>query len=210
MNPVDECTSPTRISAAPSSNSWSMPPDDSFSFASHSRVNNNNNPYAPQPQVNFKPPWISRMNSFLPNPTTPSNNPTSPFHPQQQQQQQQQSPTMLNPYQGQNTWLLSEMSAMLRQNQQQQQPMVTFNSNITLSTTAQQILANNNNNNNRPLRSEKIDIEVIKHLIREAKWKRQCGMKKEVCLFYAFSCWSKGEERAFRCASSVETTAKMN
>ena len=74
---------------------------------------------------------------------------------------------------------------MLRQNQHQQPSMVTLNSNITLSTTAQQILAsnmnnNNNNNNNRPLRSEKIDIEIIKHLIREAKWKRQCGLKKEV------------------------------
>lgn len=63
----------------------------------------------------------------------------------------------------QDPWLLSEL---VRQSNQQ----------ISLSTTAQQIL----NGNNRPLRSEKIDIEVIKHLIREANWKRQCGMKKEV------------------------------
>ena len=34
--------------------------------------------------------------------------------------------------------------------------------------------------NSRPLRLEKIDIEVIKHLIQESHWKRQCGMKKEV------------------------------
>jgi hypothetical protein len=60
------------------------------------------------------------------------------------------------------------MSSILRQN-----------TNISLSATAQQILAANSNNN-RPLRSEKIDIEVIKHLIQEANWKRQCGMKKEV------------------------------
>lgn len=63
----------------------------------------------------------------------------------------------------QDSWFLSDL---VRQNNQQ----------ISLSTTAQQIL----NGNNRPLRSEKIDIEVIKHLIREANWKRQCGMKKEV------------------------------
>jgi len=66
----------------------------------------------------------------------------------------------------QDPWILSEISTILRQN----------NNNISLSTTAQQIL----NGNNRPLRSEKIDIEVIKHLIQEANWKRQCGMKKEV------------------------------
>jgi hypothetical protein len=65
----------------------------------------------------------------------------------------------------QDPWFLSDMSTILRQN-----------NHISLSTTAQQIL----NGNNRPLRSEKIDIEVIKHLIREANWKRQCGMKKEV------------------------------
>lgn len=63
----------------------------------------------------------------------------------------------------QDSWFLSDL---VRQNHPQ----------ISLSTTAQQIL----NGNNRPLRSEKIDIEVIKHLIREANWKRQCGMKKEV------------------------------
>ena len=73
------------------------------------------------------------------------------------------------PYQSQDPWVLSEMSTILRQN-----------TNISLSSTAQQILAANTSNNNRPLRSEKIDIEVIKHLIQEADWKRQCGMKKEV------------------------------
>jgi hypothetical protein len=87
------------------------------------------------------------------------------------------SPQRVNPsfnhvssfqYQTQEPWFLSEMSSILRQN-----------TNISLSATAQQILAANSNNN-RPLRSEKIDIEVIKHLIQEANWKRQCGMKKEV------------------------------
>ena len=85
----------------------------------------------------------------------------------------------MNQFQSNDAWLLAEMTAMLRQNQQQQ--MAAFNANITLSSAAQQILAaNSNNNNNRPLRSEKIDIEIIKHLIREARWKRRCGMKKEV------------------------------
>ena len=69
-------------------------------------------------------------------------------------------------YQSQEPWFLSDI---LRQN-----------TNISLSTTAQQILAGNSMNNNRPLRSEKIDNDVIKHLIQEANWKRQCGMKKEV------------------------------
>ena len=85
----------------------------------------------------------------------------------------------MNQFQLNDAWLLAEMTAMLRQNHQQQQ-MAAFNANITLSSAAQQILAANNNNNNRPLRSEKIDIELIKHLIREARWKRRCGMKKEV------------------------------
>jgi hypothetical protein len=99
-------------------------------------------------------------------------------HPQSMQQQQQQNQPMMNQFQPNDAWLLAEMTAMLRQNQQQQ--MAAFNANITLSSAAQQILAANNNNNNRPLRSEKIDIEIIKHLIREARWKRKCGMKKEV------------------------------
>jgi len=68
----------------------------------------------------------------------------------------------------QDPWFLS---TILRQNNNNNN-----NNNILLSTTAQQIL----NGNNRPLRSEKIDNEVIKHLIQEANWKRQCGMKKEV------------------------------
>lgn len=105
--------------------------------------------------------------------------PQSLQQPQQQQQQQQSSQSMMNQFQSNDGWLLAEMTAILRQNQQQQ--MNAFNPNITLSTAAQQILAaSNNNNNNRPLRSEKIDIEIIKHLIREARWKRRCGMKKEV------------------------------
>ena len=68
-------------------------------------------------------------------------------------------------------WFYSDMSTIFR----------TPNP-ISLSTRAQQILQGNN----RPLRSEKIDIEVINHLIREANWKRQCGMKKEVRI-YAYS-----------------------
>jgi hypothetical protein len=75
--------------------------------------------------------------------------------------------TYMKTRQVQDPWFLSEMPTILRQNN---------NNNILLSTTAQQIL----NGNNRPLRSEKIDIEVIKHLIQEANWKRQCGMKREV------------------------------
>lgn len=68
--------------------------------------------------------------------------------------------------------------------------------NISLSTTAQQIL----NGNNRPLRSEKIDIEVIKHLIREANWKRQCGMKKEICVF----CRNNGENELIYSSHSLK------
>jgi hypothetical protein len=107
-------------------------------------------------QLNFKAPPFppQRMNPF--NTHSPS------FHPQQ--------------YQSPNPWFLSEMSAMLHQ-----QPMSPLNTNISLSARAQEILAANTfQNNNRPLRSDKIDIEVIKQLIREANWKQQCGMKKEV------------------------------
>ncbi|CAF0841394.1 unnamed protein product [Adineta ricciae] len=93
------------------------------------------------------------------------------------------------PYQYQEPWFLSEMSTILRQN-----------TNISLSSTAQQILAANTSNNNRPLRSEKIDIEVIKHLIQEADWKRQCGMKKEVCVF----CRNNGENELIYSSHSLK------
>ncbi|UJR21016.1 hypothetical protein I4U23_024116 [Adineta vaga] len=93
------------------------------------------------------------------------------------------------PYQSQDPWFLSEMSTILRQN-----------TNISLSATAQQILASNTANNNRPLRSEKIDIEVIKHLIQEADWKRQCGMKKEVCVF----CRNNGENELIYSSHSLK------
>ena len=108
------------------------------------------------------------MNSFLPKSNSSFNQSASIQH----QQVQSHDP-----------WFLSEMSTIVRQNQQ--------NTNILLSTTAQQILSGNsvNNNNNRPLRSEKIDIEVIKHLIRQANWKRQCGMKKEVIYIFVFFCF---------------------
>ena len=174
MSPVDEIAPSMRTPT----NSWSISDDSLSAFPIQSRFNHNSF----GPQMNLNSSWLPRNNSYLPNIPSPMNQSSSYQH---QQVQQQTSPTssMMNPLQSQNTWLLSEMSAMLRQNQQQQS-MVTFNSNITLSTTAQQILAanvnGNNNNNNRPLRSEKIDIEIIKHLIREAKWKRQCGLKKEV------------------------------
>jgi len=82
-----------------------------------------------------------------------------------------------------DSWFLS---TILRQNQ----------NNISLSTTAQQIL----NGTNRPLRSEKIDIEVIKHLIREANWKRQCGMKKEICVF----CRNNGENELIYSSHSLK------
>ena len=180
MSPMEEVPSPSRTST----NTWSTS-DDSLTYPMHSRVTNNT--FASP--VHFKPTsWLPNVNNYLPKSNT-SINQSSPYH----QGTSTSSQSMLNPFQSQqNTWLLSEMSAMLRQNQQQQSPMVTFNSNITLSTTAQQILAsnNNNNNNNRPLRSEKIDIEVIKHLIREAKWKRQCGLKKEVLIFSNKNCLS--------------------
>ncbi|CAF2583751.1 unnamed protein product [Rotaria sp. Silwood2] len=121
-----------------------------------------------------------------------------PLHHPQPLQQQQTQPIM-NQFQSNDAWLLAEMTAMLRQNQQQQ--MAAFNANITLSTAAQQILAaNTNNNNNRPLRSEKIDIEIIKHLIREARWKRRCGMKKEVCVF----CRNNGENELIYTSHSLK------
>jgi hypothetical protein len=111
----------------------------------------------------------------------------------------------MNQFQTNDAWLLAEMTAMLRQNQQQQ--MAAFNANITLSTAAQQILAaNTNNNNNRPLRSEKIDIEIIKHLIREARWKRRCGMKKEVKHKFIFL----NRKFFLRCVFFVVIMVKMN
>lgn len=122
-----------------------------------------------------------------------------PPPPQSLQQQQMQSQPSMNQLQNNDAWVLAEMTAMLRQNQQQQ--MATFNTNITLSTAAQQILAaSSNNNNNRPLRSEKIDIEIIKHLIREARWKRRCGMKKEVCVF----CRNNGENELIYTSHSLK------
>ena len=138
------------------------------------------------PPSSTQPPIQQQHRPLLPigMPSLPHPQPLQP-----QQQQQQQTQPIINQFQSNDAWLLAEMTAMLRQNRQQQ--IGTFNTNITLSTAAQQILAantntnynnnnNHNNNNNRPLRSEKIDIEIIKHLIREARWKRRCGMKKEV------------------------------
>lgn len=125
--------------------------------------------------------------------------PMPPPPPPQSLQQQQQSQSAMNQLQNNDAWLLAEMTAMLRQNQQQQ--MTAFNTNITLSSAAQQILAaSSNNNNNRPLRSEKIDIEIIKHLIREARWKRRCGMKKEVCVF----CRNNGENELIYTSHSLK------
>ena len=76
---------------------------------------------------------------------------------------------------------------------------------ISLSTRAQQIL----NGNNRPLRSEKIDIDVINHLIREANWKRQCGMKKEVRRKLCSS-HHRMQIFTFRSVSSVEIMERTN
>jgi hypothetical protein len=89
----------------------------------------------------------------------------------------------------QDPWFLS---TILRQNNNNN----NNNNNILLSTTAQQIL----NGNNRPLRSEKIDNEVIKHLIQEANWKRQCGMKKEICVF----CRNNGENELIYSSHSLK------
>ena len=171
LSPVEDVPSPT--SRTSSATPWSTSDDSSSNYSMSSRITGTNSfGSSVQPKSTL---WLPNATPFI-----PKSHPPSPY--------QATTPTSatFNPFQSQSSWLLSEMSAMLRQNQHQSPSMVTLNSNITLSTTAQQILAsnmNNGNNNNRPLRSEKIDIEIIKHLIREAKWKRQCGLKKEVRKF---------------------------
>ena len=197
---------PQRVNTANSlflsnSNSTSInsPLNHSSSYHPQSPVTHQTHQLLPLPQQTQRPLWQQPpppLSAQLPiqqqhRPLLPIGMPPLP-HPQPLQQQQTQP--IVNQFQSNDAWLLAEMTAMLRQNQQQQTG--TFNTNVTLSTAAQQILAtntnnnnstnnnnnnyNNNNNNNRPLRSEKIDIEIIKHLIREARWKRRCGMKKEV------------------------------
>ena len=174
MTPIDGLSSNLRAACASSpSNSWSTL-DDKLSIPSQTHMNNN--PYASQ--FNMKSPSYlnnslspQRVNPSFPNSNGSFNN-LSPFQ-----------------YQSQDPWFLSEMSTILRQN-----------TNISLSATAQQILAGNATNNNRPLRSEKIDNEVIKHLIQEANWKRQCGMKKEVCVF----CRNNGENELIYSSHSLK------
>ena len=156
MTPVNGLAPNVRTASIAASNSWSTF-DDTLSIPSQANINNN--PYTPQ--YNMKPSSPCLNNSLFPqriNPLLPNFN---------------GSLSHSSSFQNQDPWFLSELSTKLRQNQS--------NTGISLSATAQQILAANSNNNNRPLRSEKIDIEVIKHLIQEANWKRQCGMKKEVC-----------------------------
>ncbi|CAF1134261.1 unnamed protein product [Rotaria sordida] len=179
MDHVDGLSSNVRTVCTTSSNSWSTF-DDRHSMPSQISINKNS--YIPQ--INMKPPpclnnslFPQRMNSVFPN----SNNSFS--HASSFQHQQ---------YQSHDPWFLSEMSTIVHQNQQ--------NTNILLSTTAQQILAANTTNNNRPLRSEKIDMEIIKHLIQEANWKRQCGMKKEVCVF----CRNNGENELIYSSHSLK------
>ncbi|CAF1326795.1 unnamed protein product [Adineta steineri] len=155
------------------SNTWS-PFDDKLPISSPTHINNN--PYTPQ--FNMKSP------SCLNNPLSPQR--VNPFSPNSNSSFNHSTALQ---YQSQDPWFLSEMSTILRQN-----------TNISLSATAQQILAANTANNNRPLRSEKIDIEVIKHLIREASWKRQCGMKKEVCVF----CRNNGENELIYSSHSLK------
>ena len=182
----------------PSSNPTSTngPFSHSSTFHPQSPVAHQTQQLLPLPQQTQRPLWqqppppLPPSSSQQPSQSQQQHRPLLPIgmphmlHPQslqqpQQQQQQPSSQSMMNQFQSNDGWLLAEMTAMLRQNQQQQ--MAAFSTNITLSSAAQQILAaSNNNNNNRPLRSEKIDIEIIKHLIREARWKRRCGMKKEV------------------------------
>ncbi|CAF2404231.1 unnamed protein product [Rotaria sp. Silwood2] len=181
MDHVDGLSSNVRTVCTTSSNSWSAI-DDTHSIPSQISINKNSF----VPPINMKPPpclnnslFPQRINSLFPN-SNGSFNHSSSFPHQQQQ------------YQSHDPWILSEMSTIVRQNQQ--------NTNILLSTTAQQILAANTMNNNRPLRSEKIDIEVIKHLIREANWKRQCGMKKEVCVF----CRNNGENELIYSSHSLK------
>jgi hypothetical protein len=216
---------PQRINTAnslfpPNSNPTSTngPFSHSSSFHPQSPVTHQTQQLLPLPQQGQRPLW---QQPPPPPPPLPSSSTQQPpqqqqqhrpllpigmppiSHPQplqqQQQQQQQSSQPIMNQFQSNDAWLLAEMTAMLRQNQQQQ--MAAFNANITLSTAAQQILAaNSNNNNNRPLRSEKIDIEIIKHLIREARWKRRCGMKKEVCVF----CRNNGENELIYTSHSLK------
>jgi len=196
----------------------------STSFHPQSPVTHQTQQLLPLPQQTQRPLW--QQQPPPPPPLPPSSTQSLPqqqqhrpllpigmpphSYPQslQQQQQQQQSQPIMNQFQPNDAWLLAEMSAMLRQNQQQQ--MAAFNTNITLSSAAQQILAaSSNNNNNRPLRSEKIDIEIIKHLIREARWKRRCGMKKEVkqtSLFFL----NKKSYSFFRFVFFVVIMVKMN
>ncbi|CAF3479182.1 unnamed protein product [Rotaria socialis] len=181
MDQVDALASNLRTVCATSSNSWSTFDD---SLSTPSQISINKSLYVPQ--INMKsPPCLNnslvpqRINSFFPNSNSPFSH-SSTFQHQHQQ------------YQSHDPWFLSEMSTIVRQNQQ--------NTNILLSTTAQQILAANTANNNRPLRSEKIDIEVIKHLMREANWKRQCGMKKEVCVF----CRNNGENELIYSSHSLK------
>ncbi|CAF3548709.1 unnamed protein product [Rotaria sordida] len=180
----------------------------SSSFHPQSPVTHQPQQLLPLPQQTQRPLWQQSLPPPLPpssmqqqqqhRPLLPIGMPPLP-HPQPLQQQQQQTQPIMNQFQSNDAWLLAEMTAMLRQNQQQQ--MTAFNANITLSTAAQQILAaNTNNNNNRPLRSEKIDIEIIKHLIREARWKRRCGMKKEVCVF----CRNNGENELIYTSHSLK------
>lgn len=190
MDHVDGFSSNLRTVCATSSNSWSTF-DDPLSIQSQLSINKNS--YVPQqnmksPTCLNNPLFPQRVNSFFPN-SNGSLNHSSSFQHQHQL------------YQSHDPWFLSEMSTLVRQNQQ--------NTNILLSTTAQQILAASTNNNNRPLRSEKIDIEVIKHLIREADWKRQCGLKKEVRKVNP-SKLNINNYLMFRSVFSVETMVKMN
>lgn len=208
MSPVEDIPSPSRFSSTTTPWSTSTSEDPLATYSMSSRLNGTN-PFGSSSSVQLKTTsWLPNVSPFI-----PKSNPTSPYQPTTPTTANS-TQSMLNPYQSQNSWLLSEMSAMLRQNQHQQPSMMTLNGNITLSTTAQQILAsnmnnNNNNNNNRPLRSEKIDIEIIKHLIREAKWKRQCGLKKEVrSILDEFL--SKEISFCFRFVFSVEIMVKTN
>ncbi|CAF0928302.1 unnamed protein product [Didymodactylos carnosus] len=101
-----------------------------------------------------------------------------------------------------NSIVDAAVSAVLLRQQQQQQQLAQQNigglSSMSFLTPAQAQLVNNNNN--RPLRSEKIDIEIIKALIRQAKMKRRLGLKKEVCVF----CRNNGENELIYTSHSLK------
>ncbi|CAF0932153.1 unnamed protein product [Didymodactylos carnosus] len=129
--------------------------------------------------------------------------PQQHFYPQQYRTHQPQPMPSYNPMDpSYNSIVDAAVSAvLLRQQQQQlaqQQQNIGGLPSMSFLNPAQSQLVNNNNN--RPLRSEKIDIEIIKALIRQAKMKRRLGLKKEVCVF----CRNNGENELIYTSHSLK------